>query len=51
MTEFSSIIPIIYMTKQDIRIRIYVVYSRPNGWTEWAETFCVHSWWSRGVIG
>ena len=21
----------------------YVAYSRPNGWTEWAETFCGHS--------
>jgi len=22
----------------------YVAYSRPNGWTEWAEIFCGHSW-------
>ena len=29
---------------QYIRIYIYVAYSRPNGWTEWAETFCGHSW-------
>ena len=29
----------IYIIKQDIRIHIYVVYSRPNGWTDWAEIF------------
>ena len=23
---------------------IYVVYSRPNGWTEWADLFSGHSW-------
>ena len=28
----------IYTIKQDIRI--YVPYSRPNGWTDWAEIFC-----------
>ena len=27
----------IYIIKQDIRI--YVVYGRPNGWTNWAEIF------------
>ena len=32
----------IYMIKQDIHI--YVAYCRQNGWTEWAEPFCVHSW-------
>ena len=32
---------IIYIIKQDIRI--YVPYSRPNGWTDWAEIFCRHS--------
>ena len=34
--------------KQDIRcalylkqdIRLYVPYSQPNGWTDWAEIFC-----------
>ena len=35
----------IYIIKQDIRI--YVPYSRPNGWTDWAEIFCGHS----GVAG
>ena len=34
----------IYIIKQDIRIYKYVAYSRQNGWTEWAETFCGHSW-------
>ena len=24
-------------------IYIYVAFSRPNGWTDWAEIFCVHS--------
>ena len=28
--------------KQDIRI--YDPYSRPNGWTEWADIFCGHLW-------
>ena len=28
---------IFYMIKQDIQI--YVGYSRPNGWTEWADIF------------
>ena len=28
--------------KQDSHI--YVPYSRPNGWTDWAEIFCGHSW-------
>ena len=28
--------------KQDIHI--YVAYSRPNGWTDWANFFCGHSW-------
>ena len=31
-----------YIIKQDIRI--YVPYSRPNSWTEWAEFFCGHTW-------
>ena len=37
----------IYIIKQDIRI--YVPYSRPNGWTDWAEIFCVHSRVAMGV--
>jgi len=32
----------IYIIKQDIRI--YVPYGRPNGWTEWPEICCGHSW-------
>ena len=28
----------------------YVPYSRPNGWTEWAEIFCGHSWVVRGCL-
>ena len=23
---------------------MYVPYSQPNGWTEWADIFCRHSW-------
>lgn len=23
---------------------MYVAYSRVNGWTDWAEYFCGHSW-------
>jgi len=34
----------IYIIKQAIRIYIYVAYSRPNGWTGWAEIFCRHLW-------
>ena len=29
-------------------IRIYVPYSRLNGWTDWAEIFCGHSWVAGG---
>ena len=36
----------IYIIKQDIHI--YVAYSRPNCWTDWAEIFCGHSWVARG---
>ena len=39
----------IYTIKQEIRI--YVPYSRPNGWTEWAEFVCGHSWVAGGNIG
>ena len=38
----------IYIMKQDIRI--YVPYSRPNGWTDWANIFCGHSWVARGCL-
>ena len=31
----------IFIIKQDIRI--YVPYSRPNGWTDWAEILWGHS--------
>ena len=27
---------------------MYVAYSRPNGWTEWAYNFCGHSWEAGG---
>ena len=30
---------------------MYVVYSRPNSWTDWAEIFCGHSGVAEGVIG
>ena len=39
-------IVIFYIIKQDIRI--YVPYSWPNGWTDWAEIFCGHSWVAGG---
>ena len=42
---------IIYIEKQDIRIYIYVAYSRPNGWADWAEFFCGNSWVGGVVIG
>ena len=28
----------------------YVAYSRPNGWTEWADIFCGHSWLASGFF-
>ncbi len=37
----SNILEYIYIKKLDIRI--YVGYSRPNGWTDWVEIFCEHS--------
>ena len=40
---------IIYIIKQDIRI--YVPYSRPNGWTDWAENCCGNSGVAGGDIG
>ena len=39
----------IYIMKQDIHI--YAAYSRPNGWTEWADIFCRHSWVAGGCFG
>ena len=39
----------IYIIKQDIRIyTIYVAYSWPNGWTDWAEICCGHLWVAGG---
>ena len=32
-------------------IYIYVVYSHPNGWTDWTEIFCGHSCLGGGIIG
>ncbi len=29
-------------------IRIYVAYSRPNGWTDLAKIWCGHLWVARG---
>ena len=45
--------------KQDIRcalylkqdIRLYVPYSQPNGWTDWAEIFVDTHGWPVGVLG
>ena len=37
-----------YIIKQDIRIHIYIAYSRPNGWTDMADFFL---WTRMGVIG
>jgi len=42
----SNILEYIYIKKLDIRI--YVGYSRPNGWTDWVEIFCRHSWVAGG---
>ena len=30
-----------------IYIYIYVAYSRPNDWNDWAAFFCGHSWVKR----
>ena len=32
-------------------IHIYVAYSRPNGWTDWAGFFVDTHRWPEGVIG
>ena len=48
-TDISIILSIIYLIKQDIRI---FAYSRPNGWTDWADIFCGHSiFFSRATPG
>ena len=39
---YIYLLPDIYIIKQDIHI--YVPSGRPNGWTEWAEFICGHSW-------
>ena len=39
---------IINVIKQNIRI--YIAYSRPNGWIDWAEIFYEHSWIAGGVM-
>ena len=28
---------------------LFVAYSQPNGWTDWTEIFCGHSWLAGGV--
>ena len=35
--------------KQDIRV-CFFSYSRPNGWTEWADIFCGHSGMAEGCF-
>ena len=41
----------IYIIIQDIRVYIYVAFSRPNGWTDWVDFFCGYSWVAEDVIG
>ena len=31
-------------------IYVCVAYSWPNGWTDWADIFCGHSWKAGGFI-
>ena len=38
-----------FYLKQDIRL--YVPYSQPNGWTDWAEIFVDTHGWPVGVLG
>ena len=33
-----------------LKVTALIAYSRPNGWTEWAEIFCGHSWVAGNVI-
>ena len=37
-----------YLNNKTRHSYIYVTYSRPNGWTDWAEFFCGHSWVAGG---
>ena len=48
--RFSSPPPVFISFTNIIKQEIYihVAYSRPNGWTDWAELFCGHSWVARG---
>ena len=41
----------IYLYNKTRHSYIYVAYSRANGWSDWAEIFCGHSWVAGGVIG
>ena len=45
-TEIITLHVYIFIIKQDIRL--YVPYSRPNGWTDWAEIFWGRSWVAGG---
>ena len=42
--SLSSIIFYLFNKTRHSYIYIYVAYSRPNVWTDWAEFFCGHSW-------
>ena len=46
--HIRCVMNIIYIIKQDIHTYKYVPYSRPNGWTKWAEFFL---WTLRGFRG
>ena len=46
--ENVTLIPSMYVIKQNIRFYIYIAYSRPNGCTNWAEIFL---WALRGGRG
>ena len=41
----------LYRKTRHSYIYIYVAYSRPNGWADWAEFFCGNSWVGGVVIG
>jgi len=34
----------IILNNKTRHLYIYVAYSLPNGWTDWAEVFCEHLW-------
>ena len=42
---------IMFIIHTFVRIYIYVVYSWPNGWTDWAEFFVDNQGWPWSVIG